>query len=96
MYIYNRESEKDQKIIWDHTHSNAYYDKNALISANKTLTQSNINLLHSKAYDYKKKKIPWREWKKWAHPAREGMERKWGKRGKGGGRKKALSGILEV
>jgi len=54
--IYNRESEKDQKIIWDHTHSNAYYDKNALISTNKTLNLSNINLLHSKAYDCKKKK----------------------------------------
>lgn len=59
MYIYNRESEKDQKNnLGPHTHSNAYYDKNAFISANKTLTRSNINLLHSKAYDYKKKCFP--------------------------------------
>jgi len=96
--IYNRESEKDQKIIWDHTHSNAYYDKNALISTNKTLNLSNINLLHSKAYDCKKKKKcfpgesgknePIQQGRGWRENE-ENVER-------GDGRKKALSGILEV
>jgi len=91
MYNYNRESVKDQKIIWDHTHTQTHImTKNALISANKALTQSNINLLHSKAYDYRKKMFPWREWKKWAHAAREGMERKWGKSRKGGWKKESI------
>lgn len=38
-----------------HTHN---MTKKALISTNKTFTQSDINLLDSNAYDYRKKCVP--------------------------------------
>ncbi len=69
---------KNKDNLGPHTHNmtkNALYQLMKHSVKHKPLTLKCIWL--------QKKMFPWREWKKLAHAAREGMERKWGKTGKG-------------